>query len=127
MIKYRYIKEDGGYIDYPTIEMAPLEFQNALIEFEVIDDNDIISVPNSTTLAKFRMAFRRVTGVRIETIVDQIKLLPDSDSKFDMIDLLEYSNIIERNNQTLITGAGSFGVTLEQLDEIFITAENLNY
>lgn len=127
MIKFRYTYPDGSYVEHPSVTDHLPEHQSNLQEITYPDNENNVVVPYQTTLAKFRIAFKEVTGVAIETIVDQIKLLPDSASKYRMIQLLEYSNTIERHNQTLIAGAQSNNISAEILDQIFITAETLNY
>lgn len=126
-IKYKYSEVNGLFKETIDINLIPQGLEYETIEYTPIPTLSVSTFETTTTNANFRMAFRRVMNASIETIVELIKQMPDSEQKFDFLDLLEYSNTLYRYNTSLIAGATMFELTTEQLDQIFITAENLNY
>lgn len=81
--------------------------------------------PTEVTNRAFRLAVRRVTGIRPSAITAFINSIPDQDTREDAISEWEQAGYISRSNQLLASAAVHFSITSAQLDQIFLLAGTL--
>lgn len=82
------------------------------------------TVPNEVTRLQFLMALNLI-GVKEQNIYDFVEMIEDEDTKY--LAKLQLKNCLtfNRNNEMLNNMAPAFGLSQEQLDELFINANNI--
>lgn len=78
----------------------------------------VVEVPNTITPRQIRFQLT-VIGLR-QQVEDWVAA-----QTIDIKDWWEFSTVFERNNQKLIDAAAIFGLTSEQIDQMFIEASQL--
>jgi hypothetical protein len=83
-----------------------------------------VPVPESVSLRQFRMALKR-SG--LFAAVDSLRTNPalTVEQRDDLTEFLEFSNVIERAHPLIAALSPLVGVTSEQIDDVFRTAETL--
>ena len=81
-------------------------------------------VPKEVKNMKFRLAMIKA-GISVNGISQAIEQMSQSSQKEQIQTLWEYADFFERDDKTLVAMAVQFGITTEQLDNLFILAETL--
>ena len=137
---YYYWNEDEivkvGYFQNPpknSIEITgenfikPIFSNGQIIEGateQEIAEMEKAKIPIQVKNMKFRLALIKV-GMSVNQISQAIEKMPQSNVKEQIQTLWEYADYFERNDKTLVAMAVQFGITTEQLDNLFILAETL--
>lgn len=140
---YTYCKENGEVIGITDSEIAP-EYSTTLIyngnfvkpyfDFEEnifyegaseqeLSDSLKKSVPNEITLGKF-MTYLSLIGLE-QVILDEIELMQDEQSKLVIKTYLKYGGFVERNSNSTLFFQSILQKNDEEVDEIFINANNI--
>lgn len=83
-----------------------------------------VAVPESVSLRQFRMALKRAG---LFSAVDSLRTNPalTDQQRDDLTEFLEFSNAIERSHPLIAALSPLVGVTAQQIDDVFRTAEKL--
>jgi len=118
-IKYRY--QIGNVINAVLNESdVPLG-----ATYEIINTEDALPViiPQSVTPRQFRVALI-MSNISMQSIEDMIAALPEPDQSI-VRTTWEYSTVFERDNTILNNMAANMGLTQQEVDNLFILAEDL--
>jgi hypothetical protein len=114
-------KKTGNYSDEWLSKNA-----NEIINGQKVSEWDLIDFVDEEEKAtymfaknmKFRLALIKI-GISIKSIDDAIDLMPEGKKKEIIYTLWNYSDFLERNDSNLIEMAEQFGISSEQLDQLF--------
>jgi len=80
-------------------------------------------IPQSVTPRQFRVALI-MSNISMQSIEDMIAALPEPDQSI-VRTTWEYSTVFERDNTILNNMAANMGLTQQEVDNLFILAEDL--
>ena len=135
------VNKSTGEVLYCSLEAVNLNDNEAMIDFTTLDfikpfydfklntfyemgtqDEIIILVPAEVQLWKIRAVLKRTEReVEIEAAIQQL----EEPIKSDAISIWNYGTSIERNSQTVDLIQAVLQMTTEQVDDIFIQADNI--
>lgn len=137
-------KTDCGIIikqvddDYVLLENETFDNISDFIKPDIID-NKVVETATPEEIAEFKkslipqtaknMKFRLElikSGVSIKQIEQGIEAMPDSQQKEQIKTLWEFADFFERTDKTLCAMAQQFGISSEQLDQLFILSNEKN-
>ena len=118
-----YRREDGSIIliiDGELDEADAQTIQSAIDNYVVPPE----TVPESITPAELRIALRKLHGIsktQLDAVVESIfSSIPDPDDQQDARDLWQYANTIERQHPLIAVAGAAFGLSEQQIDNVFI-------
>lgn len=137
-------KTDCGIIikqvedDYCLLENETFDNISDFIKPDIIDNKVVETatpeeiaeskrslIPHTAKNMKFRLALIK-SGVSIKQIEQGIEAMPDSPQKEQIKTLWDFADFFERSDKTLCAMAQNFGITSEQLDNLFILSNENN-
>lgn len=121
MIKYRYTQGNTS-TEVLDITLIPEGLEYETIEFEIKEIIQTIEVPQEVPLWRVR-AILKLIGQE-ENIQNALSHLPEP-TKTGAEYIWNYGTVIERNSQTVLFIQSMLQMTEEQVDDIFIQANNI--
>lgn len=118
--KYRITNQDGSWFETTDIVVAE---QYPMYETIVEQIQDNKYVPGTASKMRFFLSLLNI-GITRSMIYDEINKIEDPNTREVLLIKLDLSQDFDRNDEHLNMLATIFGVSQEQLDDLFIQSNN---
>jgi hypothetical protein len=116
--KYRLIYEDGSWRETLDYDEA---FNHGYYETITEEIQDVLYVPQTASKMRFFLALYNI-GITRTMVYDAINQIQDADLKEIVLIKFDLSQEFDRDDEHLNMMANAFGITQQQLDELFINS-----
>lgn len=122
---------EGVHIPMDDNSLLYLDYLNFINNNGIVEEvekfqNEVeeISVPGTVSQMRLRKALI-LSGISIQSIYTAISAIQDDMQRELIYTMWEYAVVFERSDETLNQMASALGISQNQLDQIFINAQNL--